>query len=446
MTTPRPTRPLLPNRGVGTNSTETPTGGRTTRTERRRKRRKLARRTVLAVIVASLCAGGWWWSQRISSGHADTLPPTANVVRRDFSASVLATGAVRPRVGAEVRVGSRISGTVKRLHANIGDTVEKGRVIAELDREDLDADVEQASAELRLAEVNLDTIRVLMPQEINRARLDLDAWAATVELTEAELDRHAELHKSRATSGTELDSARERRVVAQSKLAAAEISYRLLISRQEQELRQAEAKLAAARAALENAKVQVSYTKITAPISGVIASVATQEGETVAAGLNAPTFVTIVDLDRLQVDAFVDEVDIGKITVGQKAAFSVDTYPGHQFTGGVEAIYPKAVIQENVINYVVVVSIDGRDGRTLRPEMTAAVTIFLDAKENVLAIPAQAIRRDRGKNRVYVDKPGGFEEREIVVGWKDGTWIEVVDGLGEGEAVFLEKPVEKVTK
>lgn len=446
MTTPRPTRPLLPSRGTGVNSTEAVSGSRATRTERRRKRRKLLRRAVLAAVVAVGCAGGWWWNQRNSSGQAETTAATAPAVRRDFNASVLATGAVRPRVGAEVRVGSRISGTVKRLYANIGDPVEKGRVIAELDREDLDADVEQAAAELQLAQVNLETIRVLMPQEINRARLDLDAWAATVELTEAELDRHSELHKSNATSGTELDSARERRVIAQSKLAAAEITYRLLISRQEQDLRQAEAKVAAARAALENAKVQVSYTKITAPISGVIASVATQEGETVAAGLNAPTFVTIVDLDRLQVDAFVDEVDIGKITVGQKASFTVDAYPGHEFTGSVEAIYPRAVIQENVINYDVVVAIDGRDGKTLRPEMTAAVTISLEAKENVLAIPAQAIRRDRGKNRAYVDKPGGVEEREVVVGWKDGTWIEVIDGLKEGEVVFLEQPVEKGAK
>ena len=436
-----PTRPLLPSRGTASNSGGAP-ARRETRAARRRKQRKRVRRFVLVVILATACgAGYWWWRGRNLSGATEKAPETAIVARRDFRSSVLATGAVRPRVGAEVRVGSRISGTVKRLYANIGDPVEKGRIIAELDRRDLEADVEQKKAELRLAEVNLEAIQVLMPQEINRARVDLEACAATLDLTEAELERHAELRKTRATSGTELDSARERRAVAHSKLSAAEITYQLLTSRQEQELRQAEAKVAAARAALENAKVQVSYTKITAPISGVIASVTTQEGETVAAGLNAPTFVTVVDLDRLQVDAFVDEVDIGKIETDQKCVFTVDTYPGHEFTGSVEAIYPKAVIQENVINYDVVVAIDGRDGRTLRPEMTAAVTIALSAKEGVLAIPAQAVRRERGKNWVYVKKPGGSSQREIVVGWKDGAWIEIVKGLEEGETVFLEKPL-----
>ena len=442
MTTQRLTRPLLPNRAGRSDTTVPPSEsrGKPSRSERRRKRRKRLRRVLLAIMLVAICGIGWWWSTRnLSTGTAEPLP-TAIVLRRDFNSSVLATGAVRPRVGAEVRVGSRISGTVERLYANIGDPVEKGRIIAELDRADLEADVAQAEAELRVAEVNLNAVRTLMPQEIERARIDLDACTATLELSKAELLRHAELHKSRATSGTELDSARERRTVAQSKLTAARITHQLYISREEQELRQAEAKVAAARAALERAKVQVSYTKIKAPISGVIASVATQEGETVAAGLNAPTFVTVIDLDRLQVDAFVDEVDIGKITLGQKAVFTVDAYPGHEFTGSVEAIYPRAVIQENVINYDVVVAIDGRGDKILRPEMTTAVTILLNAKENVLAIPTQAVRREQGKTLVYVKTAGGFDQRQIVVGWKDGSWIEVVKGLREGETVFLQKP------
>jgi RND family efflux transporter MFP subunit len=184
----------------------------------------------------------------------------------------------------------------------------------------------------------------------------------------------------------------------------------------------------------------VSYATITAPLAGVIASVSTQEGETVAAGLNAPTFVTIINLDRLQVDAFVDEVDIGKIRVGQRAVFSVDAFPAEEFKGKVAAIYPKAVIQENVVNYDTVIEITSPYSGLLRPEMTASVTILLEARSGVLAIPTKAVKRLRGKTVVYVAVAGGGEPREIKVGWKDGPWLEVVSGLKEGETVLLESP------
>jgi RND family efflux transporter MFP subunit len=172
----------------------------------------------------------------------------------------------------------------------------------------------------------------------------------------------------------------------------------------------------------------------------VIASVSTEEGETVAAGMQAPTFVTIIDLERLQVDAYVDEVDIGKVQVGQRAAFTVDAFPATEFEGEVSAIYPKAVIQDNVVNYDVVVDIETPYHGRLRPEMTASVTIFLEKREDVLAVPAKAVQRERGKNVVYVLADGRAEPREIKAGWRDDQWIEVATGLREGETVLLEAP------
>jgi hypothetical protein len=129
-----------------------------------------------------------------------------------------------------------------------------------------------------------------------------------------------------------------------------------------------------------------------APIAGVVASVATQEGETVAAGLSAPTFVTIVDLERLQVDAYVDEVDIGRIQVGQRALFTVDAFPARDFSGRVAAIYPTATIQDNVVKYVVALDIDDDYRGLLRPEMTANVRIELESRD-VLAVPSRAIQQ-----------------------------------------------------
>ena len=156
--------------------------------------------------------------------------------------------------------------------------------------------------------------------------------------------------------------------------------------------------------------------------------------------MQAPTFVTIINLQRLQVDAYVDEVDIGKVHPGQEAFFTVDTFPGREFKGRVDAIYPKAVIQDNVVNYDVVVELLDEHGGVLRPEMTASVTILLEAKTDVVAIPAKAVKREQGKNVVYVSNHGHPSVHEITIGWKDGQWVEVLAGLEEGQTVFLELP------
>lgn len=112
-----------------------------------------------------------------------------------------------------------------------------------------------------------------------------------------------------------------------------------------------------------------------------MASVSTQEGETVAASFATPTFVTLVDLSRLEVWAYVDETDIGRIKVGQRASFTVDTYGDETFEGSVTAIYPKPEIRDNVVNDVTVVRFDPPCDRILRPEMTTTVRITVDARK-----------------------------------------------------------------
>jgi len=179
------------------------------------------------------------------------------------------------------------------------------------------------------------------------------------------------------------------------------------------------------------------YSTIRAPIAGIISSVSTQEGETVAAGLNSPTFVTIIDLGRLQVDAYVDETDIGKVRVGQEAFFTVDSFPDREFKASVQAIYPKAVIIDNVVYYDVVHRIEEPLTGQLRPEMTTNVTISLDTRKGVLAIPLRAVSREQGKSVVYVLQADQPVRRAVKTGWKDAEWIEVLSGLAEGEKVVI---------
>jgi len=407
--------------------------------ERRRRKRRV-RGLALAALAGLIGAAVWWFWPWESAGKTDVAPASARVERRDFASSVLATGSVQPQVGAEVRVGARISGKVERLHANIGDAVAKGQVVAELEQADLEALVAQRQAEQELAEAKQASVESLLPKEIEKARLDLDESQATYTLAQKQFDRETQLRQRDANAVGDLDQAEQRYAAAKAGLAVARKSLELAETRYAEESRQAKAELNRAQSALRNAQVQLSYATITAPINGVIASVSTEEGETVAAGMQAPTFVTVIDLDRLQVDAYVDEVDIGKVRLGQRALFTVDAFPAQEFEGRVTAIYPKAVIQENVVNYDVVIDIQTPYRGLLRPEMTTNVTILLESREDVLAVPAKAVRRERGKSVVYVSAGGRLEPREIKVGWRDGLWIEVVSGLQEGQTVTLEDP------
>jgi multidrug efflux pump subunit AcrA (membrane-fusion protein) len=367
-----------------------------------------------------------------ADANAGESGATALVEQRTMAATVQAIGALRPEIGAEVRVGSRISGRVQRLRANVGDRVTKGQVIAELETAEIDAIVAEREAQLRLAEARLAAQDTSSPEGLARAAAEVARAVATEQLTSTELARRQQLLASSGTTAAEVEVARERHLVAQAGLATARREFDLA-------QREVRAEHSRAVAALQLARVERSFTIIRAPISGTIASVATQEGETVAAGLNAPTFVTIVDLSRLQVHAYVDEVDIGKVSLGQEATFAVDAYPARDFAGRASAIYPTATIQDNVVKYIVALDIADDSVGLLRPEMTASVRIVLQPR-SVLAIPARAIRRDGGANVVTVRGDEGDTVRPVRIGWRDGSWIEIVDGLRAGERVVLDPP------
>ncbi|MFW6057782.1 MAG: efflux RND transporter periplasmic adaptor subunit, partial [Persicimonas sp.] len=229
-----------------------------------------------------------------------------------------------------------------------------------------------------------------------------------------------------AVSTARLDSAR-------ASLANAKQTHR-------HDLEGARARVRAAKASLSDARTQLSYATIRAPIDGTVASVSTDEGETVAAGLQAPTFVTILDLDRLRVDAFVDEVDIAKVEPDQEVQFSVDAHPARDFEGRVRTIYPNALTDDDVVYYRVVIDLSAPDARLLRPKMTADVTIFRQRRDDVLAVPARSIERVDGRDVVYARAGSAVEPREVKLGARDGQWVEVVEGLDGGETILLEPP------
>jgi macrolide-specific efflux system membrane fusion protein len=393
---------------------------------------------IVAAIIALVSSGAWWLLRKSpQTQDADQAGPVATVQRRDLVSTVAATGKVNAMVGAEVRVGSRVSGRVQRLYANIGDIVKAGQVLAELERDDQQALLEQRGAELKIAEAKLSSAESLRPGEIQKAEAALKDSQATSDLANIEFQRQQRLFDKALVSREVLDTARKEKEVCEARVVSAARELDLAKQRYTEDVKSAKAQIEQASSALRVHEAQLTYYTIRAPISGIISSVSTQEGETVAAGLNSPTFVTIIDLHKLQVDAFVDETDIGKIRVGQKATFTVDSFPDRDFQATIQAIYPKAVIMDNVVYYDVVHRIDEPLTGELRPEMTTNVMISLDTRKNVLAVPLHAVSRDQGKSVVFVLRGNQSVRQTVKVGWKDPEWIEIAGGLKEGDRVVI---------
>lgn len=393
---------------------------------------------ITTYLIILVCTLGIWTIKCSSPSRENAKFKTVQVTKQSLSPAVTALGMVKPKVGAEVRLGARIPGKVEHLRANIGDYVKKGQIIAELEKDELKAVVDKQIAELNKAQISLVALETLGPLEIERAEADRSRLQATLDLETVEYERQSALLKENLTSKQNLDQAKEELLVAKEELAASTKTLELARKKLAQDIQQMKAEVESARAALRVAKVELSYATLRAPISGIIASVSTQEGETVAVGLSAPTFVTIIDLDRLQVQTFVDEVDIGKIELGQKAVFKVEAFPSIEIEGKVVGIYPKAILKENVVFYIVLVESLNYPAVILRPEMTANVSIFLGSDDDVLLIPAKSVKKSEGVDIVYVLKKGKPVRREVRVGWKQGRFIEILEGLKEGEEVLID--------
>ena len=392
---------------------------------------------VLSGMVLAAAWGATWYAFKRPAGA--TGPATALVTRRNLSATVTATGTIKAVVGAEVRVGARIPGRVEQLAVQAGDRVKAGQVIARLEQDDLRAAVEKARADLAAAEAKLATVRNgARTQEIQAAEAAVRQAEANTMLAQVNLDRYQQLYRDGGIALQVVDTAARDYDVSVAQIRSAREQLSLIREKYTPEdLQYAEAEVRQAKAALQIVEANLGYATITAPMGGVVASVSTQQGETVTSGsaaAQAPTFVTIIDLNRLQVDAYVDETDIGKVQVGQEATFSVDAFPDKEFSGKVTAVYPKALIQQNVVTYDVIIAIVNRDG-LLRPDMTTNTTITVAKREKVLAIPNQAVRREDGDRVVFVQEGDRLVRRPVKTGWKDKTYTEVLSGLKEGERV-----------
>ena len=386
----------------------------------------MMRRILSVVLVAAVVGGGVWaylYSQSIGNAPKYRL---AKVERGPLTAAVSATGNLNAVI--TVQVGSQVSGQIKELLVDFNSVVKKGQVVARIDPEIFEAKVNQAKADRDSASAT-----VLNQQaQIERTRADVEnARAAHAEAkaqtakaqvavvdTRRDYERKTELFGRQLIAKSDLDSSQAAHDSAVAQLESARAHDQALASAIQSaiaQLRVAEAMLASARAqveqkiaALKQSQLDLDHTTITAPVDGVVVSRQVDVGQTVAASLQAPVLFTIAqDLTQMQVETSVDEADIGRINVDDRATFTVDAFPGETFVGSVTQIRKAAQIVQNVVTYTVVVAVPNPRGRLL-PGMTANVKLVVAQKPSALKVPNAALRfRPAGVDVAAPGPPGG---------------------------------------
>ncbi len=409
------------------------------------------------VIAIALLLGLGFWA--FKSGYLGFLPQSVlsflgapeqtkldsenfkfeKVKRQDIHQKVLATGTITLKTGAEVKIGARISGQLEKLNVKVGDFVRAGKVIAEIENDDLLARVAQRKAELRSEKAQLAKVKEEGPLEISKAEAEIAELQVQIELSQKTVRRNEELNREGVVATALLDKAVEDLQVLQAKIKVAQEELNLIKARLIHDINLGEANVAKAEANLMEEETRLTYATIKAPIDGVVAFISTQEGETVVASMSAPVFVTLINLKKLEVTVFVDETDIGRVKVGQESVFTVDSFPRKFFHGKVEDIHPKAVIKDNVVNYEVILAIAKEDIKLLRPEMTANVSITTGVHKNVLTISKTAVKRSGKKTFAVVRSLNGLNEQSIELGWREGKTVEILSGLKASDEVGIPK-------
>jgi macrolide-specific efflux system membrane fusion protein len=362
-----------------------------------------SRRTLLAGGLLSVSAAvGWWWLGDEAAGGA--APATATVVRASIEDTITALGTLQPF--DYVDVGAQVSGQLLKLHVALGDTVEEGQLLAEIDPRVLQAKVLASEAQL------------------TNQRAQLKQYQAQLELSQTQLNRQQALYEERATSLELLQTAQ-----ADVKVKRAQIEA-------------LQAQIKQTEAGLEEDRTNLEYTKIYAPMSGTVVSQSAKQGQTLNANQQAPVLVQIADLSRMTVDTQVSEADIGKLREGMPAYFTT-LGQDRRWEANLRQILPTPTVTNNVVLYNAQFDVDNPDGR-LMTQMTAQVFFINAQADDVLTIPLAVLQGRPGRTlekgqgyRLQVLEKGKPVERSVVIGLRDRVNAQVLEGLSEGDVVLM---------
>ena len=371
---------------------------------------------------------------RLAKGAGVDANRLAKVTRGDVARSVVATGKIQPITKVEVK--SKASGIVEKLFVDINNTVKKGQPLAQLDQQEIVAQVEAQRAQLASAEANVGTYEANVEQDkVNAAAPDLPMYKVT-------LDRNLEMQKEGIVSRQVLDDADKDYLAALTRRDSAKAQIGVDTAK----LKQARAQVQQSQATLNQLQEQEGYTTILAPMDGVILSRDVEIGDAVSSilvlGSTATLIMTEGDVNEVYVQGKVDEADIAHVYLGQPARIKVESFRDRVFNGKVTKISPMGVEKDNVTTFEVRVSINNPNGE-LKALMTANAEILLDEHKGVLTVPENAVMYDNMKN-ASVQIPDkkqkdGVRKVPVTVGLSNGSVTEIVSGLKEGDAVVLQQ-------
>ncbi|MBI3891451.1 MAG: efflux RND transporter periplasmic adaptor subunit [Candidatus Wallbacteria bacterium] len=425
----------------------------------------------VAVIVV-LLAGRFVYVRFVKKQTSKIVYRTAKVEKGDVVATVSATGTLN--AVTTVQVGSQLSGIIQKLHADFNDRVKGGALLAELDPATFAASVAQGKADVDAAQAGITaagTDLKTLDAEVASARAGVLTARATLRKAEVALaDRGLVLGRTQALAdkkfapAQDLDTARANRNTASAEVEAAKAGIANAETKVLTALAQrangdskvltVKAQLAQKQASLELARVNLERTRILSPIDGVVVSRNIDVGQTVAASFQAPVLFTIAnDLRRMQIDANVDEADIGRVKLEQAVDFTVDAYPDEHFQGKVVQMRLQPIVSQNVVTYDTVIQV-ANEQLLLRPGMTANVRIQTAKASGVLKVPSGALSYKpapppgqtaaepaalpKSHKLVYVQRKSGPEPVEVVVGIADGSFTQIAVGpLAKDDPVIV---------
>jgi RND family efflux transporter MFP subunit len=347
---------------------------------------------------------------------------TGTVEKGSIRGVLVATGIIKSQVGAVVKIGAQTTGRIEKMKVKVGDRVKAGELIALVDDREIRQQIGQQQAALVSAQNTLTQVEKTYPERLREARANYDYAKVNAE-------RERELLKHEYTTKDAVDR-------AESQFTAAEAVLNRLQDEYKTQLTISRSNLEEIQARLRQQEVRLTYTKIYAPIDGVVSDVTAQEGETIVAGLQVANLVTVLDPTRLEMWIYVDETDIGKAAVGQDVEFYVDTFPAKTFTGKIEKIYPQPVVKENIVYYLSTMKISPDDAAYLKPEMTTHVRIITEEKKDILTAPNAAVKFERGRQVAYrVTGKNRVEQLTLKIGIRGEDRTEILSGASEGDVL-----------
>ena len=396
-----------------------------------KKRKKRLIYGGIGLVLVLLIAGGLIAATR---GGTKVDPSKLQKVEKgDLAKSVVATGKVTPITKVEVK--SKASGIVKKLLVDYGDKVKKGQLLAQLDKEEIEAQVEQSRAAAEASEATLKG------SEADYERAKVDAEGPDVPLLKRSYERAIGMAKEGVVSTSALEDAQKNYEMALNKQNVSKAQVTVLKAK----IAQSQGELARDRATLKQLEEQLSYTDIESPIDGIVLSRDVEMGDAVSSilvlGSAATLVMTLGDTSQVYVKGKVDESDIGKVYLGQPARIKVESFKDKTFNGVVTKISPMGVEKDNVTTFEVRVSINNPGGE-LKAEMTANAEIILEEHKSVLQIPEGAIIYDKDK-KASVEVPDssakdGKKKIAVNIGISNGAKTELLSGLKEGDQVVLQ--------